>query len=610
MEETIFAQVRKEIQDFTNDYIFPVPGYSFNQYQTIKRCHLYHSSKFEDSSTYLGRDKIFFNICNPACEVATKMLNVDTKNIRLWPMSPRSHFSTYLLEKELKEWLKISEMGEILNRIAEEAPIYGSVVLEKTPKGAKLVDIRRLVNDQSVDCIDESRFIDTIHYMTPSELRDATGWDQTQVELAIERFGKAESTPSYMDFHGNFGIQNSSPYIKVVKRYGEVPERWLKGGKSEKMVRSLFIVAGADQLEYSNETGKPIGEKGVILFSSKWSGDYPFKDFHYTKVKGRWLGVGVIEMLFDVQMRMNELKNQKRVSMEISSIHLFTTPDKTIVRNVLTDLESGDVIISPNGIEPLANEERNLSAFDDEETSYKQHVDKLTFAYEAVRGETAPSSTPLGVVQIAAAQSSSVFAFKRENLCLFLRDFFNELVMPQLLKDMDAEHIMRFTGSAQELMKLDQAAAELHVNDVIKKKILNGEVITPEEADVARQRAMNEYKKLGTSRFLKIKDRLYRDAEYEFDYIIDNEQADPQAMASNLSKVITDIAGNPNILNDPRLKLLYFKFAQNLGISPSELEMADEQAQSMQLQANNNNQNEPNQLPNGGQPVQPVGAQA
>lgn len=582
MEDNIYSQIRKEVTDFIYSFIFPVPGYSFNQYRTIKRCHLYHNNKYEDATTYLGRDKIFFNVVNPACEVAAKMLNVETKNIRLWPLSPKSYFSTYLLEKELKEWLKTSKMSRVLNQLAEELPQFGSVVLEKTTKGANIVDIRHLINDQSVENIADSRFIETIHYMTPSELR-ASGWDAEQIEQAIARCGSAESAPSYIDFYGNFNLQNSSPYIKVVKRYGEVPEKWLKGGKTNKMVRSLFIVAGADMQEY-NVDGKTIGEKGVTLFSSKWSKPYPFKDFHYTKVKGRWLGVGVIEMLFDVQMRVNEMKNQKRVSMEIGSLHLFWSQDKSVIRNVLTDLEPGDMILSKNGIQPIENEERNLAAYKDEEESYGQQVDKLTFAYEALRGDTAPASTPLGTTQIATAQASSVFGFKRENVCIVLREFFNEFVLPEALNDLDEEHLMRFTGTAQELMKLDNAAAELYANDFIKQRMLNGENITPDEVDAAKQKMIAHYRKSGMNRFIKIKKALYRNPEFEFDYVIDDENVDVQTMATNLKSIVTDLAANPNILQDPRLKLLYFKFAETIGINPAELEMADEQAQDQQSQ--------------------------
>jgi hypothetical protein len=581
MEDSIFAQIRKENGDFFDNSISPVPGYDFNQYNTVKRCHLYRNSKYEDGSTYLGRKKLFFNVVNPPCEVATKMLNVDTKNIRLWPMNPKSYFATYLLEKELKQWLKTSEFAETLNKLAEELPIYGSVVLEKTKKGAKVVDIRRLVLDPSVESIEDSRFVTTIHYMTPTELR-ATGWDN--VETAIERFGSNQAAQPFEDARGDTNQQDSTPYIKVCKRYGEVPEHWIKG-KSEKMKRSVFIVAGADKVEVDKEGQKTGQEAGVVLFKSAWTKEWPYRDFHYTRVKGRWLGLGIVEMLFDVQVRMNELKNQKRVSMEISSMHLFQTKDKQIIRNIFTDLESGDMIQSPNGVEPVVTEERNLPAWNDEETSYMQQADRVSFAYQAMRGESPPSSTPLGTTQIVTAQASSSFAFKRENVAIAYREFFNELVMPQLISDLTPEHVMRFTGNSTELLALDQAACELYANDVVKESMLAGRLVTPQIVEIAKQKAMDTYKKMGSSRFLKMKQAFYKDAEYDFDYVIDNEQVDPQAMVTNLQKVISDLASAPQLLEDPRLKLLYFKFAQNLGVNAAELEMADEQAQKMKSEA-------------------------
>lgn len=578
MNDNIFSQIRLEADDFFNGSI-SVNGYDFNQYNTIKKCALYNDSKFEDDSLYLGRKKQFFNIVNPPCEVATKMLNVDTKNIKLYPTNPKSYWSTYLLEKELKLWLKTSEFAETLNKLAEELPIYGSVVLEKTKKGAEVVDIRRIILEPSVECIGDSRFITTIHYMTPSELRETT-WDN--VEEAIDRFGSTRAAAPYEDNRSGTNKQTSTPLIKVYKRYGEVPRWWLDGGTDNEMVKSVFIVCGADD-QLTNSEGKAVGEAGLIMFKAEWKkDDYPFKDFHYTRVKGRWLGRGIVEMLFSVQARINELKNQKRISMEISSMHLFTTPDKHIVRNILSDLESGDLIISQNGITPIANEERNFAAFDDEENSYLQQADKLTFAYDAVRGQNPAATTPLGTTQLITAQAASTFAFKRENICIAYRDFFNELVMPQLLDDLSKEHIMRFVGSPQELMKLDTMASEIYANDFIKAKVLNGEFPDQVEVDDAKKNAIKKYRQLGTSRFIKIKDAFYDDAEFEFDYVIDGENYNIEEIAMNLKSVIGDMASNPAILQDPRLKLLYFKFAEKMGINQAELEAADDQAQEMQ----------------------------
>lgn len=582
MESSIFAQIRKENQDFYDSYISVVPGYSYNQYETLKRCYLYLNSKFEDGTLADGMEKLFFNIILPPCEVATRMLNVDTKNIRLWPTNPKSYYSTFLLEKELKLWLKKSKMGKLLNTLAEEAPRFGSVVLEKTKDGAKAIDLRRLILDPTVDNITDSRFVTTVHYMTPSQLRE-TGWDEKAIEDAIERFGDTNAMEAFEDEYGNVNQMHSTPYIKIHKRYGEVEEWMLGKGKSDKLVRSLFIVAGADSI-VTNDEGKPIGDNGVVLFKSVWHKKWPFKDFHYSKVRGRWLGVGITEMLFDAQVRMNELKHTKRVSMVLSTMHLFQTKDNTIVKNALTDLKNGDILISRTGIEPVANEERNIPAFKDEEESYKQLGMSLSFANEAVNGQPMAASTPATNALIAQQGATSVYAFKRENMALFLQDFFNELVLPQLMNDLNEDHIMRFVGSAQELQKITEAALDICANDYVKENLLAGKVTTPEELDAFKQQKLDEYRKMGEQRFIKIKKGLYTDAEFEFDFIIGNEQADPATLVQNTQAVFMAVAQNPMVLEDPRIKMLFYKFAENLGVSPAEIELADQQAQNIPQQ--------------------------
>jgi hypothetical protein len=606
--ENIFAQIRKEQQDFMFNWISIVPGYPFNQYYTIKKAHLYLNSKYEDGSQYNGRDKLFFNVVIPPCEVAMRMLNLDTKNIRLWPLSPKSYFSTYLLEKELKFWLKKHKLGQILNQLAAEAPRFGSVVLEKTPDGANVVDLRRLILDPTVEKIQDSRFVTTIAYMTPTQLRD-TNWDQDAVERSITQFSNQNATEPYEDQWVNVNVMRSTPYIKVFKRYGEVPTWWVDDSKKpgtksgDALCKALFIVAGADWVQKNND-GKPVSDLGAILFKSKWVKDWPFKDFHYMKTKGRWLGIGIVEMLFDVQVRVNEMKNQKRVGMELSQMHLFQTKDKSIVRNVLTDLQSGDLMLSPNGIEPINNSQARFSEaeFKNEEDSYQNQIDKLSFAYEALRGDTGDASTPLGTTQIAVAQGTSVFAFKKENLALFLQDYFNDLVLPQLMKDLTPEHIMRFVGNTQELQKLDDAASDVYANDYVKKRILAGQFTVQEDFDTAKQKAVTVYQKLGDNRFLKIKDAFYDDAEFEFDFMITNEQADPAKMATNIQAVLAEV---PNLnMQDPMIKLLFGKLCEQLGISQGELELAQQQSDQQAQQA----QAQQMQMQQQGQPPQPGGA--
>ena len=74
-------------------------------------------------------------------------------------------------------------------------------------------------------------------------------------------------------------------------------------------------------------------------------------------------------------------------------------------------------------------------------------------------------------------------------------------------------------------------------------------------------------------------------AEFEFDFIIGNEQADPATIANNTFTALSSVAQNPAILQDPRIKMLFFKYAEALGVSPAEMELADQEAQTAPVQA-------------------------
>jgi len=578
--QNIYAMIRNEVRSFTDDFISIVDGYSFNQYQTIKKIHLYYNSKFVsgdvDSS---GNKKIFFNVVKPPCKVASRFLNFDTKDIRLLANNANSEMAAFLLEKELKYWMKTNKVANIMNKIAAEAPIYGTVLLRKTKGGAKVQDLRYVFMDPTVETIQDSRFVDIEHNLTPSQMRKkiADGWDKDAVEEAISKFYTNKAPDSYV----NSEMMNqvvSTPYIKVLERFGEVPKSWLTDNPSneegQEMVRAVFIVCGQNSIQLGGEQNSVyLGENGVTLFKSKWYGEWPFKDFHYDKTPGRYLGIGVIEDLFPIQERVNELTNQKRTSMQISSMHIFQTQDKTVVKNIMRDLVDGAVILAgpKGGLTPLANEERNLPAFQSEENRYAKQVNDLTFAYDATRGEALPSSTPATNAIIQERSSSSVYMFKRENLGNMYRDFFNDEVIPQAIKELTPEHIMHFIGGPEELAKLDNLFADNIVKTRGIEQMLSGKYVEPEEM---KQKVLAEIKKKGGNRFIIIKKGFYKNADIDFDINTQNEQEDMPLVTSNLFTVITTLAKSPGLLQDPVLKTLIYEWAEKSGISPLKLEAA------------------------------------
>ena len=591
--QNIFAQTRQEVYDFINNDIKIVDGYSFNQYQTIKKCHLYYNSRFVtgdlDSN---GRKKIFLNVVKAPCKVSSRFLNFDTKNIRLISNTRNSEMATFLLEYELKNWMKKNKVAITLNKIAELSPKYGSSVIKKTKKGADIVDLRRLVLDPTVDTITNSRFVILEHNLTPTQLRakQKDGWEN--VEEVISKFYVNTAPEPYIQ-DGTLNQVNSTPVIKIYERYGEVPKSWLDGSEpkeNEEMVRALFIVAGVNNYGLGEDGKTVTREDGVVLFRSKWFGDWPFRDFHYDKTEGRWLGIGVIEDLFQIQERTNELANEKRDSMTISNKHIFQTQDKTIVKNLIRDLSNGAVIMagSNGGLVPLANEERNLAAFNSEEMRYANQAKEITFSYDVIRGEQLPTSTPATNAVIQDRNTKSVYGVKRENLANMLRFFFTELVIPQAIKDLTPEHILHFIGSNEELFRIDSALIKEIVNRKALDLLLDGIPVDEMAIEQIKTDVSNQLKEAGTDRFITIKDSFYKNADFTFDINIDNEQEDSQLLTNNLFSVFTALASNPTILQDPVIKALFYEYAERAGVSPMKLEIAamerDQQQQAQQVQ--------------------------
>ena len=89
-------------------------GYSHNIPETLKLIDLYYNSQFKTGKyDDLGFRKFFFNVVKPACDIATKFVDLDTKDIILTPESDQSEFKVWFLQKKLKQYLKNENFGII-----------------------------------------------------------------------------------------------------------------------------------------------------------------------------------------------------------------------------------------------------------------------------------------------------------------------------------------------------------------------------------------------------------------------------------------------------------------------------------------------------------------
>ncbi|MEW6606040.1 MAG: hypothetical protein AB1414_01130 [bacterium] len=546
MQGTIFDQIIKEKDDFEDGQIQIVSGLSFNQKDIVRRIHLYYHDTFEtgekDSE---GWKKHFYNLTKFRCKVASKAIDLDTKDIRLRPENEASRLGTWLLSKELKFWMKEKGFGKTLNQITKNLPIFGTVVIKAVDDQVKLVDLRNFYLDAGAEDLDKARYIIEKHFYTPDELKKKK-WDN--IEEVISKWREEESEDQ----------------IEIFERYGEVRESWLKdNGDPEKYIKAVFIVAYPEEKE------------GIILYKSKID-KLPYKEVHWDKTEGRWLGIGIVEELFDNQIRVNELINLKGKGLYWTAKLLFQTRDPLIGRSILTEADFGDILKVQSEINPIDIRTRDLSAFVQEESRWDVLSDQKTFAYDVIRGERMPAGTPLGSAILQSQMAGGFFDLQRENVGLFLKELLYDLIIPTFKKKNRAEHIMQFYGNEEEMEKIDRMIVNGRVSASLKEYIQRNNFLpTLEEVEMIKTAERTRLRER-EERVLTIPDSYYENLKYKIDIIITGERVNTAAEMASLQQILAIIGTNPTILQDPTTKKIFYKLLDSAGINIEEFRSTEE----------------------------------
>src|SRR3990167_5402242 len=118
-------QIYNNLSCFYNDVRMP-GDYVFNHVNTLKKIELSYNSKFEKGDKdSRGFKKYFYNINKPACDIATKFVDLDTKDIILRHELPDQEWKVWVMMHDLKGWLKKNKFGRLLNDLVFEYPKYG-----------------------------------------------------------------------------------------------------------------------------------------------------------------------------------------------------------------------------------------------------------------------------------------------------------------------------------------------------------------------------------------------------------------------------------------------------------------------------------------------------
>lgn len=549
----LLRQINREMLDFKSKNIQIVPNLWFNQYETLQKIFFYYNSKFQ-TGLYddEGDRKYFENINKNPCKVFSKSIDFDTKNIRLLTAGGGDPLKTWFMERDLKYWMRDKQFGKVLNRIFKELPIFGSVVLKIVDGTPYFVDLRNFIVDQTADTIEGMNYILEIHNYTVPQFKKIAKdmkWEQKDIDQVIELYHRMKDVS----------------HIRLYERYGEEGKVDDAGNTTYSYRRTFLADVGVDEFDmYGNIVSV---HPGVELESKEWEGN-PYWEFHAEKMAGRWLGIGVVETLFEPQIRVNEIANLQNKASYWAALRIFQTRDAAANRNLMTDVRNGELLTTESEITQIDMSDRNLAFFNEEHSKWMQNRAELTFSYDVVQGERLPAGTPLGSAKIAISQTLSYFEGIQENVAMDVKEMLFDVIIPQFEKDSTVEHNLRLVGQ-----DLDQYV-EMVKNDLIAKEIIR-QVTSGRPFPMNKDRdmiglAIEEAIKQNKEKIMTVPKNFYKDVKYDVDIDITGESVDTRVRYATRFAILQAITADPTMTTDPVKRKILAGMAEDGGINPGD----------------------------------------
>jgi len=558
MDITKFVKDKMELWERGSVQI--TEGLTFNAHQTIKKIIYYTESKYESGQKdRRGKLKPFFNIVNFRVNVATRATDLDTKDIQIVADEPQFMPMSFLLQKEVYNWMKDANFAKTLNEMGATRAKFGGVLVKKCLEQEEgeeeeleleVVDWRNVIVDPS----NPDNMVIEKHYLIENELAEKDGvWEGVREAIDVVR-------------------KSAEKKLEVFEVTAELPESYAPEGGDEYTYRiqKFFLY------------NKTRSGKSVILYH-EFLDEFPYKYLPWEKINGR-LGRGIVEDGFEAQQWTNDAVIKEKEAMELGSKVIFKSTDPTIQNNILSEVENGQIIkIAPNTDLAIANTiTNNLPEFRQLIQSWDSQLEKTTSTFNAVTGETMPSGTAYRTTAILNQEATSMFDYRREEMGIFLVEIFTDWIIPYLLKKFNKAHILAAEFTPEELKMIDDSFSNYQANQKMKESILSGKPVYAEDYVKMVQETKDLLMKSKDKRFLDIPKGQYKNWKPKVTILTTGEQKNKAVILESLNNVLMTAAKAPQVLTDPTLSKVFAKILEvsGSGISPISLGMGQTMTQS------------------------------
>lgn len=545
---TIGEIVRKIEDDYIYGTVQSSKYVEYSQYNTIEKIYAYlnstHISGKKDSQ---GRDKPFFNIVVAAANIWMRATDIDRKDIRIRAARMQSWIDAFLATVILQDWMKKSKFGMFLNKWGRILSRYGSCVVKVIEKDGELF-IRALPWSKIiVDPID----FESNPKIEPMDLTLGELYKRVQThgydKDVLDAFCHALETRKTTNKHN----KDTKPgFVRVYEYHHYDPLVYITGNPedADTYVHQMHVITYVAKKE-----GKETKYEDFTLFKGKEDRS-PYFITHLIEEDDRTLAIGAVEYLFQSQFMQNHSMKTIKDLLDMASKTIFkTTDEKFIGNNFLTDLEQGAVLHYTGDLDRLNNSPLDVVSHSNFASAWKSLGNEIVGVSDAMLGVAPKAGTAWRLQETILNENYSLFELMTENKGLYLEEIFREVIAPHIKKKLDNKDEVTAILNAYDIDRVDALYIKNYsikeVKAIIKRKIIDGDIVTPEEQDImladTQEELRSALKALGEQRYFKPSDfddktwkEQFKDLEWELEFDVTGEQKNVQEMLTTLNTAL------------------------------------------------------------------------
>jgi hypothetical protein len=554
---TIFEYITEQESGFQK----PIPvenGWYWGFLEHVRRSFLYKNSQFEDDNDERS-ERPFKNITRPILNVQYRTEGFDVKDIDIYVDNPNDYYKSFLIKKYYQKWAPQNGMDTFIDELVESFVDYGGALVKKTKNvRPEVIDLRTIAFCDQSDILAGPFAIK--HFFSPRHLEDmkANGWGVIGAEIDIDSLVfKAETAKRMRKDAGE--VKTPGKYIEVYEVHNVCEMDY--DPLSKDITQMMYIVAF-----YEDESGQ---KQGRILFSTP-EPKLPFKFLKRDPIKGRALGWGGVEELFEPQMWTNYAEIHIVGMLRQASKVVYLSTDPRFKNQNIGMTENGQILdIQPNAdIRQLDTIPRNLTVFENYVVEQHEHAMEMGSASDISLGQQPNSGTPFKSVKTQLVENKSLHLWRQGRIATFMEEIHREWIIPHLGREVVKGDKFLVELSANEMMQIGDQIVTNEANERIIEMVLAGKIPNEQEVETFKQVVKETFAKQGNKKFIEILKDEMSGAKLSVSMNIAGKQRNLDLLTDKLVNYVRQLIATPQIAQDPGMMNHVNEILEYSGLSP------------------------------------------